>query len=197
MIELCRVTAAYQEQSILENCSLQVSSGEHIALMGASGVGKTTFLKLIAGILPPISGTVHVSAERISYLFQEPRLLPWLTAAENVNLVLSDSEKTIDEAHHWLEVVGLAGAMGKYPDALSGGMRQRVSLARALAYGGDLFLMDEPMAALDDTLISQLLSLLHQYTQGKTMIFVTHSLEQAKIISDKIYLIKNKTLELL
>lgn len=197
MIEFHDVTAAYQGQIILEHCFLQVSTGEHIALMGPSGSGKTTVLKLIAGILHPISGTVRSNVERMSYLFQEHRLLPWLTAVENVNLVLSDSAKTIDDACHWLDVVGLADAMEKYPSELSGGMRQRVALARALAYGGDLFLLDEPVTALDAELSEKILSLIHQYTQDKTVIFVTHSPEQAKSISNRIYTIKNKRLELL
>jgi len=196
MIELNAVTAGYREQTVLENCSLRVFPGEHIAVMGPSGSGKTTLLKLIAGTLPPRSGTVRVEAEKISYLFQEPRLLPWLTAEENVNLVLSDSAATMDQARHWLDIVGLSDAAGKRPVALSGGMRQRVALARALAYGGDLFLLDEPMSALDSALSVQLISLLKQYTQGKTMIFVTHSLEQAKRIGGKIYTLNNKTLEL-
>lgn len=197
MIELCNVTAGYNRQTVLEGCSLKVRPGEHVAVMGPSGSGKTTLLRLISGTLAPQSGTIRVKAEKLACLFQEPRLFPWLTALENVNLVLSDSAETLDTARHWLDVVGLSDAAGKYPAALSGGMRQRVSLARALAYGGDLYLLDEPMSALDGALSTQLLSLLQQYTQGKTMIFVTHNMEQAKSISDKIYLLQRKTLELL
>lgn len=197
MIELSDVTAAYGAQTVLEHCFLRVSPGEQIALMGPSGSGKTTLLKLIAGRTKPLAGTVRVTAGKIAYLFQEPRLLPWLTALENVNLVLSDSAETMDQAQYWLEAVGLSDAADKHPAALSGGMRQRVALARALAYGGDLYLLDEPMSALDEALAFRLLSLLHQYTQGKTVIFVTHSPEQAKRFSDKLYTLKNKRLELL
>lgn len=197
MIELCAVTAGYQGQTVLENCSLLVSAGEHIAVMGPSGTGKTTLLKLIAGTLSPVAGTVRVNAKKIAYLFQEPRLLPWLSAEENVNLVLSDRAKTLGKAKCWLERVGLADALQKRPSELSGGMRQRVALARALAYGGDLLLLDEPMSAIDVALSAQLLALLQQYTHDKTVIFVTHSLEQAKQIGDSVYNLKNKTLELL
>lgn len=197
MVDLNDVTVSYGGQTVIENCSLRVLPGEHIAVMGSSGSGKTTLLKLIAGTIAPTSGTVHVSTEKISYMFQEPRLLPWLNAEDNVNLVLSDNEKTMDTARHWLEIVELSGAMKKRPGELSGGMRQRVALARAMAYGGDLFLLDEPMSALDTALSAHLLSILHQYTQDKTMIFVTHCLEQAKQISNKIYVIKNKALELM
>lgn len=195
MVDLNNVTSSYQGQTVIQNCSLRVLPGEHIAVMGPSGSGKTTLLKLIAGIIAPTNGTVRVSTQKISYMFQEPRLLPWLSAEENVNLVLSDSEETMDTARHWLEIVELSDAMKKRPGELSGGMRQRVALARAMAYGGDLFLLDEPMSALDTALSAHLLSILHQYTQDKTMIFVTHCLEQAKQISDKIYVIKDKTLE--
>lgn len=197
MITFTDVTAAYQAQTILEHCNLTVPAKAHIAVMGPSGSGKTTVLKLIAGTLRPLSGTVQVDAGKISCMFQEPRLLPWLSAEDNVNLVLSDRKETLEEARHWLKVVGLADAMKKSPGELSGGMRQRVSLARALAYGGDLLLLDEPMAALDEALTVQLLTLLNQYTQDKTVIFVTHSLEQAKQIGEKTYTIKNKRLELL
>lgn len=197
MVDLNNVTASYQGQTVIQNCSLRVLPGEHISVMGPSGAGKTTLLKLIAGTIAPTNGTVRVSTQKISYMFQEPRLLPWLSAEENVNLVLSDSEETMDTARHWLEIVELSDAMKKRPGELSGGMRQRVALARAMAYGGDLFLLDEPMSALDTALSAHLLSILHQYTQDKTMIFVTHCLEQAKQISDKIYVIKDKTLELM
>ena len=195
MIELKDVSVAFQGHSVLEHCSLLVPDGGHTAVMGPSGSGKTTLLRLIAGQLAPDQGSVTVSHGRISYMYQEPRLLPWLTAEENVNLVLSDKPETMDTARQWLAAVGLADAMKKRPAELSGGMRQRVSLARALAYDGDLFLLDEPLSSLDEAMAAELLDLLKQYTQGKSMIFVTHSLEQAKILGGEIYRMNNKTLE--
>ena len=195
MIELKYVSAAFQGHSVLEHCSLLVPDGGHTAVMGPSGSGKTTLLRLIAGQLAPDQGSVTVSHGRISYMYQEPRLLPWLTAEENVNLVLSDKPETMDTARQWLAAVGLADAMKKRPAELSGGMRQRVSLARALAYDGDLFLLDEPLSSLDEAMAAELLDLLKQYTQGKSMIFVTHSPEQAKVLGGEIYRMNNKTLE--
>lgn len=195
MIELKDVTAGYNGHTVLDHCSLRVPTGQHAAVMGPSGSGKTTLLRLIAGTLPPASGTVAVRAERTAYLFQEPRLLPWLTAAENVNLVLSDGAVTLPAARRWLEAVGLGDAADQRPGALSGGMRQRVALARALAYDGDLYLLDEPFSALDAAMAGQLMSLLQQYTQDKTVIFVTHSPEQAESIGDVVYTLKNKALE--
>ena len=172
-----------------------MEDGEHIALMGPSGSGKTSILRLIAGQLKATSGTVNVTHQRISHMFQEHRLLPWLTAEENVNLVLSDRPDTMEDARSWLRAVGLSNAMGKYPSELSGGMRQRVALARALAYNGDLFLFDEPLSSLEESLAEELLDLVTQYTKDKSMIFVTHQLEQAKKINGNCYMIKNKTLE--
>ena len=195
MIELKDVSVAFQGHSVLEHCSLLVPDGGHTAVMGPSGSGKTTLLRLIAGQLAPDQGSVTVSHGRISYMYQEPRLLPWLTAEENVNLVLSDKPETMDTARQWLAAVGLADAMKKRPAELSGGMRQRVSLARALAYDGDLFLLDEPLSSLDEAMAVELLDLLKQYTQGKSMIFVTHSPEQAKVLGGEIYRMNNKTLE--
>lgn len=195
MIELKDVSAAFQGHSVLEHCSLLVPDGGHTAVMGPSGSGKTTLLRLIAGQLAPDQGSVTVSHGRISYMYQEPRLLPWLTAEENVNLVLSDKPETMDTARQWLAAVGLADAMKKRPAELSGGMRQRVSLARALAYDGDLFLLDEPLSSLDEAMAVELLDLLKQYTQGKSMIFVTHSPEQAKVLGGEIYRMHDKTLE--
>lgn len=195
MIELKDVSVAFQGHSVLEHCSLLVPDGGHTAVMGPSGSGKTTLLRLIAGQLAPDQGSVTVSHGRISYMYQEPRLLPWLTAEENVNLVLSDKPETMDTARQWLAAVGLADAMKKRPAELSGGMRQRVSLARALAYDGDLFLLDEPLSSLDEAMATELLDLLKQYTQGKSMIFVTHSPEQAKVLGGEIYRMNNKTLE--
>lgn len=195
MIELKDVSVAFQGHSVLEHCSLLVPDGGHTAVMGPSGSGKTTLLRLIAGQLAPDQGSVTVSHGRISYMYQEPRLLPWLTAEENVNLVLSDKPETMGTARQWLAAVGLADAMKKHPAELSGGMRQRVSLARALAYDGDLFLLDEPLSSLDEAMAAELLDLLKQYTQGKSMIFVTHSPEQAKVLGGEIYRMHDKTLE--
>ena len=108
--------------------------GAHIAFMGPSGCGKTTLLRVLAGLRAPDGGSVRVSPGRIACVFQEPRLLPWRTAAENVNAVLSDRAQTMPQARAWLERLELGEAAEQYPAALSGGMQQRVAIARALAY---------------------------------------------------------------
>ena len=195
LLEVSGISKRFDSTEVLKDISLELEKGEAIAIIGSSGSGKTTLLRLIAGQLAPDQGSVTVSHGRISYMYQEPRLLPWLTAEENVNLVLSDKPETMGTARQWLAAVGLADAMKKHPAELSGGMRQRVSLARALAYDGDLFLLDEPLSSLDEAMAAELLDLLKQYTQGKSMIFVTHSPEQAKVLGGEIYRMHDKTLE--
>jgi len=192
MINLKNVSIAFHNIKVLNNFSLSVKQGEHIALMGTSGSGKTTILKLISKQMKPDSGEIEVNTNRISYMFQEPRLLPWLTAAENVNLVLGDHPETLPEAIKWLKRVGLSDAVDKYPHELSGGMRQRVSLARALAFNGDLLLLDEPLASLDEDSAHNMLQLIKQYSANKTVVFVTHNSQHAKTFADTIYVIKNQ-----
>ncbi|MBQ3010969.1 MAG: ABC transporter ATP-binding protein, partial [Oscillospiraceae bacterium] len=157
MIKLENVTLRFKDTCILKDFNLCIEDGEHIVIMGASGSGKTTLLKLISNQLKPTSGTVQTTAKRISYMFQEHRLLPWLTAAENVNLVLGDKKESLPEAVKWLEQLGLTDAANRYPAQLSGGMRQRVALARALAFNGDLLLLDEPLASLDEESATEIL----------------------------------------
>lgn len=192
MLNLNNVTVRYGSSDVLKDFNLSVAKGEHIAVMGESGSGKTTLLKLISGQLSPANGKIVVSTERISYMFQEPRLLPWLTAAENVNLVLGDHKESLPEAIKWLKRVGLEDALDKYPHELSGGMRQRAALARALAFNGDLLLLDEPLASLDEASANQMLELIKQYSANKTVILVTHNTEQAKKFADTIYILKKQ-----
>ena len=187
MIELRNISLAFGEQTVLENQDLIVSSGSRAAFMGPSGCGKTSLLRLVAGLLSPTGGSVSIHTDRISYLFQEPRLLPWLTAEENVNAVLSDNAASLPEARSWLDAVGLGSSAGKYPRELSGGMQQRVSLARALAYNGDVLLLDEPLKGLDAETKSEMLGLIRTYTAGKTLLLATHDREEAEALTQKLY----------
>ena len=144
MIEARDLTVTYDGRAVLRDVTLTVPDGGHIALMGPSGCGKTTLLRVLAGLQAPDSGTVRVEPGRMACVFQEPRLLPWRTAAENVNAVLSDRAQTMPQALIWLERLELADARDQYPTALSGGMQQRVAIARALAYDAPVLLLDEP-----------------------------------------------------
>ncbi len=192
MIELNNVSVRYGKTEVLKDFTMTVKQGEHIVLMGPSGSGKSTLLKLISRLISPNSGSVTCKADKIAYMFQEPRLVPWLTAAENVNLVLGDTSETLPEAIKWLKLLGLEEATDKYPSELSGGMQQRTALARTLAYKGDLLLLDEPLSALDESMAESILLLLKEYAKEKTVILVTHSTKQAKLFADTIYIMKTQ-----
>ncbi len=168
MLELSHVGKSYGLKTVLQDCSVCFSQGIY-AVTGPSGAGKTTLLRIVAG-LEKHTGTV-MGAGRISYLFQEPRLLPWYTAEENVAIV-SDR----NAAHTMLTAVGLRQEYLAYPSQLSGGMQRRVALARALAAPFDTLLLDEPFAGLDDKTAQSVLSLILEKAQGKTVLLVTHDL---------------------
>ena len=172
---------------------LDVRQGEFISLVGPSGCGKSTALRLIAGLLQPTAGTVEWPGGRpeIGFVFQEPTLMPWATALQNVRLPL-DLERVSradanERAAHALARVGLSGFQNAYPRELSGGMKMRVSIARALAASPKLLLMDEPFAALDE-LTRQSLNddLLKLWSEDRlTVIFVTHSVYESTYLSSR------------
>ena len=191
MIRFDNVTAAYGGEPALVDITLSIPTGTTAALMGPSGCGKSTLLQLAAGLLTPAAGTVTAEG-RLAYAFQDPRLLPWFTAARNVNAVLSDRAATMPEALKWLEAVGLADAADKYPRELSGGMRQRVGLARALAYGADILLLDEPTKGLDAGLREDIWALLRDYARGRTVLLATHDPAEASALADRVYTYKDK-----
>ncbi len=193
MISFEKAGLSYGEKPVLRNVTLRVQPGEHAALLGPSGCGKSSLLNLAAGLLRPTEGTVTVNARRAAYAFQEARLLPWRTAAENVNAVLDDSAATMLQALAWLEAVGLADAADKLPAELSGGMRQRVNLARALAYDGDLLLLDEPLKELDPSRLDSILSLLRTHAAGKTLLLAIHDIGQARALADSLYVFRDMT----
>ena len=185
----------------LADVSLDIRKGEFVSFIGPSGCGKTTFLRVIADLERPTSGSIAVNGmtpeqarvkRAYGYVFQAPALYPWRTIEKNVALPLEiigfsgvDQQMRIQ---HTLDLVGLSGFAKKYPWQLSGGMQQRASIARALAFDADLLLMDEPFGALDeivrDHLNSELLKLWER--TNKTIAFVTHSIPEAVYLSTKI-----------
>ena len=186
MITIDRLTLSYGNQQVLKDCSLQVEPGSRVALMGPSGCGKTSLINVIAGLLTPDSGKVSVNG-KVSYVFQEPALFPWLTAVDNINVVLSDGPETLPRAEQLLEAVGLFDCRDKYPHQLSGGQKQRIAICRALAYGGDILLLDEPLKGLDADTRDQVSALLLQEWTGKTLLLVTHDPSEAESLCDRVY----------
>ena len=185
MIAIDRLNVAYGNASVLKDCALRVTAGSRIALMGPSGCGKTTLINAIAGLAAPDSGSIQVNG-RVSYVFQEPALFPWLTAEENVNVVLSDKPDTLPQARRWLEEAGLADSLNKYPHQLSGGQKQRVAICRALAFGGDILLLDEPLKGLDPDTREQVANLILNTWKDKTLLLVTHDQWEAQTLCDTV-----------
>jgi NitT/TauT family transport system ATP-binding protein len=198
-VEFAGVSKSYGSRVVLDAIDLCVTKGEFVTLIGPSGCGKSTVLKLISGLTLPDRGTIRVDGmtpknarQTISYIFQDATLLPWRTVRLNVGLGL-ELERVLaprreERTAALLKVVGLEHVAGAYPRELSGGMKMRVSIARALATSPTLLLMDEPFAALDemarDRLNEELLRL--RAEQKWTAVFVTHSVAEAVFLSTRI-----------
>lgn len=192
----------YGDTEILKDINLEVREGEFIVFMGPSGSGKSTFLRLLADLAKPKSGEIRIDQKLVSeepidcaVVFQDYSLFPWLTAEENLVLALKQklkNTKTKKElqklAAEYLTLVQLGHAIKKYPGEMSGGMRQRAAIARALSVGSELMLMDEPFGALDPITRIQLQELILQINrdQKRTIVFVTHDAEEAIILADRI-----------
>lgn len=174
-----------QQVVLLAGLSTVVPQGATLAVMGRSGAGKSTLLRAIAGLVQPSSGRVERPAGRVPVVFQEPRLLPWRSALQNVELVVSVEQR--DRARQWLARVGLADSADAYPQTLSGGMRQRVSIARALACESPVLLVDEPFAHLDVLTAAQLRTEFTDHLAGltRTTVWVTHEPGEAAAVAQR------------
>lgn len=169
------VTKRY-EKTVLDDITLSLEKGKITALLGVSGRGKTTVLRLLAGLEKPNGGRVKANG-KVGYLFQEPRLLPTLTAFQNVRLV-ADGDEDAKRAMALCKADALAD---KLPFEMSGGERQRVSLARLVAFGGDIWLLDEPFSALDAETKTQIIGNLLPLMRARTVILVTHDAAETAI----------------
>lgn len=191
-IELQNVGVRLGGETILENVTLDVQRGEFLALIGPSGGGKSTILRVITGLLKPQSGTVKVESPP-ALVFQDYRLLPWRTALRNVELPADLGTGGGMPAKEALHMVGMSAYAEYFPRELSGGMRARVALARALAQSGDVLLLDEPFAALDALVRERFnaeLRHLHDKT-GRTTVLVTHSIREAVWLADRVAVLRN------
>jgi len=180
------LNVSFGEKVVIRDLSMDFSLGKVTCLTGPSGCGKTTLLRVLCGLQAVGAGMVN-NPFSVSFAFQEDRLFPWLSAQDNIAAILPGKRKsTRIEAKNWLKRVGLEGEEEKLPASLSGGMCQRVSLARALAADRELLLLDEPFHAMDAAIKKQCMDLIRSSSKGKTIIFVTHDLEEAEQFADEI-----------
>ncbi|WP_292990108.1 ABC transporter ATP-binding protein [Mycobacterium sp.] len=182
----------------LTDVSIAVARGEFVCFVGPSGCGKSSLLSLVAGLDQPTSGEVRTADRQIAFMFQEPALFPWLTAAANIELALRARKLPKGERQtrvaELLEMVGLASFAAARPHQLSGGMRQRVALARALAQDADVLLMDEPFGALDAITRNLLHGELERLVAetGLTVLFVTHNVGEAVRLGDRVIVLSGR-----
>jgi NitT/TauT family transport system ATP-binding protein len=198
MIQFERVGKKYNNLVVIQNLSFSINKNDVIGILGPSGVGKSTILKLIAGLITPDSGTISSNGKRIAYVFQEPRLLPWKTALDNVAISLLplgyNYKQAREKAAEQLGKMGLRGYEGHFPAQLSGGMIQRVSLARAFAIEPDTLLLDEPFSALDIGLKKVLLDMIKEQLKARpvTVLYVSHMPEEVVQIANRIFMLFSK-----
>jgi NitT/TauT family transport system ATP-binding protein len=188
------------EVEALRDISLQIEEGEFVCIVGASGCGKTTFLRILDGLIDKSSGDINLNGREVmrpgpdrGFVFQSDSLFPWRTVVDNVIFGLEVQGKpkrqSVERAMEYIKLVGLTGFERNYPHELSGGMRQRANLARALTVNPELLLMDEPFAALDaqtrEIMQQELLRIWNQ--DRKTVIFITHQIDEAIYLADRVF----------
>jgi NitT/TauT family transport system ATP-binding protein len=184
------ISFGYEEDKLYDNFSMTFKEHHIVGLFGASGCGKTTLLNLCAGLIPLDSGTIKgINPQKISYIFQEPRLLPWKTVEDNLNFVLPEDEKNREKVKKVLKMVHMYDHRHKYPRELSGGMKQRVSIARAFVYNSELLLMDEPFQGLDDKLKQEIIADFKALwaLDKRTVLYVSHDIEEMGLMTHEIY----------
>ena len=203
MIELEGITVSFDTVTAVEDIDLSVESGEFVTIVGPSGCGKTTLLRVVGGLVDPTDGNVAIGGDSpttrrdggdIGYVFQEHTLFPWKTALENVRFLrrMAGKEPKETRAREFLKTVGLGEFTDAYPRELSGGMKQRVAIVRALHLDAEVLLLDEPFGALDELTRDELgteLRQLHE-RERKTTLFVTHSVPEAALLGDRCVVVR-------
>jgi ABC-type nitrate/sulfonate/bicarbonate transport system ATPase subunit len=197
MISLDGVKKSFGEVEVLRDISLSASKGELVSVLGPSGCGKSTIMNLITGILNADGGNIDING-RIGFMQQKDLLFPWKTVIDNVILPLElrgEKRRTLREkAGRYFQEFGLSGYERKYPNELSGGMRQRASFLRTFLSSGEILLLDEPFGALDAITRARLQSWLLEIVQRLdiTILFITHDIEEAILMSDRIYILSQR-----
>ena len=182
MIRINNLSFAYGEKRVFSGFSLEIPDGTRSCIFGESGCGKTTLLRLITGLEKPAGGSVEIGGVRFSAVFQEDRLLPFKTVLENITLIGAEKETALNMPAK----LGIAEAADKYPSELSGGMRRRAAIARALSAEYDCLILDEPFAGLDKENIEKAAALISESVGERTLIAVTHSEREAELLGAKI-----------
>lgn len=205
LLELKNVTAGYENAVIIKDINLSLQKGEIISLIGKSGIGKSTLLNVISGLITPLEGRVYLKSQditgttgNVSYMLQKDLLLPFKTVVDNIAIPLIIKGKSKKEARliasSHMDEFGLVGYADKYPSSLSGGMRQRAALLRSYLFSSEVILLDEPFSSLD------YITKLHMYKWftgmvdrlGISAIFITHDIKEVLLLSDKIYILYGK-----
>ena len=189
MIEVNNLSFSFGNDKIISDLSINLEEGKTYCIMGKSGIGKTTLMKLLAGLLKAEKGKITGTEKRKkSFIFQENRLLPWLNVYENVKYITDDEDKIMKA----LQATSLLDEKDKSADELSGGMARRLAIARAIAFDGDVFFIDEPLYGLDIKTSQGILELIRKTVKNKMAFIITHSPEEAFYLADEIIFLHNK-----
>ncbi|AKL96386.1 ABC-type nitrate/sulfonate/bicarbonate transport system, ATpase component [Clostridium aceticum] len=197
ILQLKKIHKKYKDIQVFNNLSLEIKESEILCIIGPSGCGKSTILNLISGLIKPDEGELMNKSNKIAYVFQEDRLLPWRTVYKNIKLVDQYSSK--EEVDELIADMGLKGFENKFPHELSGGMRQRCSIARAFNYQSELLLMDEPFKSLDYDLRKNMLNhLIKLWKKTKNaIVFVTHEIDEALLLGNRIIVLSDRPTNIL
>ncbi len=190
------ISKSFNQKVIIKDLSIELPDKGKICFFGKTGIGKSLFMDILSGLCTPDNGCITgLENKKISVVFQEDRLLPWLTALENIRSVMCKRKKCL--CQDLLKNIGMQNYADKFPDELSGGMRRKIAIARALAHEGDVLLLDEPFNGLDYESKNRIFDIIYEYSSSRLSILVTHNAEEAIKFSDKIYIFGNPFFKLI